>query len=602
MSYRSFKRVLGETHLELKCLILFGVSLLILFSGSLLLYLKLTQDLVYQEYRNKGELLVDQAMFAEHWKKIENLKEGEYDDLVGRLTENLSKQDYDWRFIRPGQTDDSELTPEEQKQRERELKLLDEFTRAGPSPDPDTGQTRYKEVFLPGDDNYRYYQAIYASEQNCVTCHSPFHQAEGSIVFGGGGISRRAPLMLGDLMAIAEIKIPSRPLQDALYWNMAILLTISIITVFVAMLAFYITIRYVIVKPLRHLRDVSDEISHGNVTLRADIHTGDEFESLAVAFNRMLRNLVSVQEDLRDVNADLDAKVDELAQVNMRLYEMNAVKSDFLATMSHELRTPLNSILGFSEVLESVESLNDQQKRYVQNIRKSGSVLLDMINDILDLAKMESGKMDTRLADFQIEQIVAAQCDMARPLAEKKNIDLEHSVPGELPPMHQDQSRVQQILNNLLSNAIKFTPEGGRITVSVKEDGDGSMVMRITDTGVGIADDDKQTIFEKFRQARGGDAGAADAMTREYSGTGLGLSIVKELCRLLEGEISVESELGKGSTFTVRLPWRLQEQPRLDSALAEGFEVFSKPKLDVPLLKHSGGDDPSSAVEANAVE
>ena len=187
-----------------------------------------------------------------------------------------------------------------------------------------------------------------------------------------------------------------------------------------------------IVKPLRHLRDVSDAISRGNTTLRADIHTGDEFEELAVAFNRMLRHLTDVQEEIRQVNANLDGKVDELAQANMRLYEMNMLKSDFLATMSHELRTPLNSILGFSEVLGSIDALDEKQKRYVQNIQKSGKTLLEMINDILDLAKIESGKMETRLTDFRIAQVVAAQCDMARPLTERKNIDLESHVDAGL--------------------------------------------------------------------------------------------------------------------------------------------------------------------------
>ena len=217
------------------------------------------------------------------------------------------------------------------------------------------------------------------------------------------------------------------------------------------MVALYAIVRYVIVKPLRHLRDVSDAVSRGNATLRADIHTGDEFEELATAFNRMLRHLISAQEELRQANTNLDGKVDELAQANMRLYELNTLKSDFLATMSHELRTPLNSILGFSEVLGSIDALDDKQKRYVLNIQKSGKTLLEMINDILDLAKIESGKMETRLTDFRIGQVVTAQCDMARPLTERKNIDLESHVEPDLPPMHQDQARVQQVLNNLLS-------------------------------------------------------------------------------------------------------------------------------------------------------
>jgi signal transduction histidine kinase len=264
----------------------------------------------------------------------------------------------------------------------------------------------------------------------------------------------------------------------------------------------------------------------------------------------------------------------------MRLYELNLLKSDFLATMSHELRTPLNSILGFSEVLGSIDALDDKQKRYVQNIQKSGRTLLDMINDILDLAKIESGKMDTRPTEFRIGQVISAQCDMARPLSEKKNIDLRVEMPHDLPPMRQDQARVQQILNNLLSNAIKFTPEGGWITVSADRDDRDFLVMKVSDTGVGIAEEDRHAIFEKFRQGRTALPGG-EAITREHSGTGLGLSIVKELCKLLGGEISVISELGKGSTFIVRLPWNLQEQPRLDSTLIEGFAEFSKARVDL---------------------
>jgi signal transduction histidine kinase len=252
--------------------------------------------------------------------------------------------------------------------------------------------------------------------------------------------------------------------------------------------------------------------------------------------------------------------------------------------MSHELRTPLNSILGFSDVLGSIASLNDKQQRYVQNIQKSGRTLLEMINDILDLAKMESGKMEFRLTEFGIGQVVGAQCDMARPLTEKKNIDLEIAIEPDLPPMRQDQARMQQILTNLLSNAIKFTPEGGRIVVGVRRDDENRLVLEISDTGVGIAEEDQQTIFEKFRQGRGS-LPTGDAMTREYSGTGLGLSIVKELCKLLGGEISLHSELGKGSTFTVRLPWRLQDQSRLDSPLAEGFDDLTKGRFEFPAAR-----------------
>ena len=163
------------------------------------------------------------------------------------------------------------------------------------------------------------------------------------------------------------------------------------------------------------------------------------------------------------------------------------------------------------------------------------------------------------------------------PLSEKKNIDLTTEIQPDLPPMFQDQSRVQQILNNLLSNAIKFTPEGGRIRVAASCNGRDELLLRVVNTGVGIAEEDRQIIFEKFRQGKTALPGG-NAITREYSGTGLGLSIVKELCRLLDGEVTVESEVGLGSTFTVRLPWKLQSSPAWNT----DFFVVSPVKKAAP--------------------
>ena len=138
------------------------------------------------------------------------------------------------------------------------------------------------------------------------------------------------------------------------------------------MVALYYVVKYIVIKPLNHLRDVSDAVARGDLAQRADIHTNDEFEDLAASFNKMLVHLVEAQAELREANEELDDKVDELAHLNMQLHEMNRLKGEFLATMSHELRTPLNSIIGFSEVLQSLDALNDKQKRYAQNIQKSG--------------------------------------------------------------------------------------------------------------------------------------------------------------------------------------------------------------------------------------
>src|SRR5262244_779237 len=288
----------------------------------------------------------------------------------------------------------------------------------------------------------------------------------------------------------------------------------------------------------------------------------------------MLRSLVSMQDRLRKVNADLDRKVDELAQANLALYESNRLKSDFLATMSHELRTPLNSILGFSDVLISSDHLSDKQQRWVGNIKSSGERLLNLINDILDLAKIEAGKMQVRLEEFSIHDVVEGLLNMFRPLAEKKNIDLRGQIDPGIPLLRQDVVKLQQILQNLLSNAIKFTPEGGRVLLKAEAD-PLHVVLTVTDTGVGIAPEEQELVFEKFRQS-------GNPLTREHGGTGLGLSIVRELAKLLGGEITLYIELGRGSTFTVRLPLQLSEEPRLEFDLAnERIDLSKAQRIDV---------------------
>lgn len=555
MAYKSFKELLGETSLERKCRFLFGLCLLVLITGSFWWYGSRTKDLVFTTTRSTGRHLVDAVMINYHWKNLEADKK--YTNPIETLGKMLQNQHYSWRILSP------DATPDELGSYTRlDAAMIDYFV-AQPAPgeavaSPTTGPgpldaTEFREYRTPNNKEYHYYQAIRV-QHSCLICH------EYRGVAGSKAVNLppdRPKYAEGDLMAVVKVVMPDADTQQALRWNWAILLTTAIITVFLAMLAAYVIVRYVIVKPLEHLRDVSDEVRRGNVDARADIHTADEFEELGVAFNRMLRGLVESQEDLRQANESLDDKVDELARANMHLYEMNRLKSDFLATMSHELRTPLNSIIGFSDVLSSIESLDDKQNRYVQNIRSSGRMLLEMINDILDLAKMEAGKMELRIGRFNFESAVSAQCDMLRPLAERKRIDVTYSVAPGLETVEQDQSKVQQILSNLLSNAVKFTPEGGRITVEARPAAGGSMlVLEVTDTGVGIAPEEQQAIFEKFRQSRVFQAGD-DAMTREISGTGLGLSIVRELCRLLGGDVSLESHLGRGSCFTVRLPTRL---------------------------------------------
>jgi signal transduction histidine kinase len=598
MAYRSIKRVIGETSLERKCRFLFGACLSVLLFVTFWWVEHIAEDLVKGTTVRKGNYLVDTSLLRYHWELWE--RDEVLRELAEEMYRDLQTEEYDYRILALEEEPGTEL-PESPAEEEIVRKLKAEFqerlrdsdgtgqtaagtdtgassTGAGRPADPQIAlqpveggipsgiELVYDYRPVPRDGQIHYYQPVYW-KNSCARCHDDldggdaFSRADQTIIFGQGSYPFR----------VVKVIIPDEETQDAITWNRAILWAIGILTVFLAMVILYVIIRYVVIKPLQHLRDVSEEISRGNKELRAEIHTNDEFEELASAFNRMLRHLTEAQVELQQVNADLDAKLDQLAQLNMRLYEMNRLKSDFLANMSHELRTPLNSIIGFSEVLGGIDSLSDRQKRYAYNIRKSGRLLLDMINDILDLAKIEAGKMDVRLSDFQIAAVVNAQCDMVRSLTEEKNIGLEcHFQPG-MPPIHQDQGKLQQILINLLSNAIKFTPEGGRITVSVHIDQQDQLVLSVADTGVGIAEEDREIVFEKFRQSS--QAIGEGNLTREYSGTGLGLSIVRELCKLLGGEVTFDSELGKGSTFYVRVPSDLRRpehhQSAIDSQLDE---------------------------------
>jgi signal transduction histidine kinase len=607
MSYRSVKRYLGETNLERKCRVLFGLSLLALIIVSFWFYGKRTTQLIEEKNRDTGRRLVDSALLKYHWLKWETSERERQD--VADYSRSLENLDYDWHvvdFNPPPDPDDKIIGPadawerenlpllkallqenlqeydEELRQYREQLTLYEQakerlkqdagsedgavapsLEMSPPSPPEFLPPSLARTVEGKDEREYHYFQPVVWKKTCTVGCHRDLGGADAFLPTAPDYLPQeKMPFR------VVRVSVPYESMSRAITINTAILWTTAIFTFAVAMFFLWAVVKYVIVKPLKHLREVSDEISRGNTSLRADIHTNDEFEDLADSFNRMLRHLVDAQEELRHANTDLDAKVDELAQANMQLYEMNRHKSDFLATMSHELRTPLNSIIGFSDVLKEIETLNSRQRRYVQNIQKSGRDLLEMINDILDLAKMESGKMEIRPSEFTVDAVVSAQCDMVLSLTEEKNIDLNvHIAPG-LPMLFQDQNKVQQILNNLLSNAIKFTPEGGRIDVSARRDERGMLELTVADTGVGIAEEDREVIFEKFRQSVARHNGG-DNLTREFSGTGLGLSIVRELCKLLGGEIDFVSELGKGSKFFVTLPWSVAEHTAARAAAAQ---------------------------------
>ena len=212
--------------------------------------------------------------------------------------------------------------------------------------------------------------------------------------------------------------------------------------------------------------------------------------------------------------------------------------------MSHELRTPMNAIIGFTRlVLRREKALSERNKENLEKVQVSADHLLALINDILDLSKIEAGRMDVDVKPFDVKALIAGCCAEVEPLV-KPGVVLKHDVSGNIGEANTDQARIRQIVINLLSNAVKFTEHGGVTVGAIREDG--SVMISVSDTGSGIPADALDTIFEEFQQVKGSDP--------QHKGTGLGLPITKGFAELLGGSISVQSEVGKGSTFTVRVP------------------------------------------------
>ena len=536
MSYKAFKRLLGETSLERKCRWLLGAGVLVLMTGSFWVYAKQTKDLAYEQMETTGRALLSPILARLHVRGDDRVALDEFQKVA---EENWpeSLKGYNYKLIKPdAKEQDAKPTSDDIS------KMLEIQTDA---------KTNEASRLVTKESAFYYYGAIRARAA-CIECHRNPDRV---------GKLANANLQQDELMGVVRIRLSTQSIEEGFHTNRALLISFAIATSLLIIAGSYLIIRYVIVKPVKHLKEVSEAIATGELNIRSEIQTGDEFEDLSHAFNRMLRNLTNIQERNKKLITDLDRKVDELARVNMALFEGNRLKSEFLSTMSHELRDPLNSIIGFSEVLLSADNLTERQHRYAGNIMSSGQRLMALINDILELAKLEAGKMRLHPEPLNPAAVCEHVAALARPQAEKKNIDIRVVADANAPAARQDVGKIHQILGNLLSNAVKFTPEGGWVTLKAACDGN-DLVFTVSDTGVGIAPEELELIFEKFRQA-------ANPMTREQGGTGLGLSIVRELAKLLGGDVTVQSELGRGSTFTVRVAARLADEPLLGFELSE---------------------------------
>lgn len=319
--------------------------------------------------------------------------------------------------------------------------------------------------------------------------------------------------------------------------------------------AFYLILTRLVFSPVRELRRVSEKVQGGDLRARSLLTTGDEFEELAIAFNEMLDRMETDSDQLHRLNESLDLKVEELASDNVGLFESGRLKNEFLANVSHELRTPLNSIIGFAELLQGMgspsDTTSDKGSRYINNILKSGRSLLDMINELLDMAKIEAGRMEVNLEHTSVEDVLEGLVGIMRPQAKAASIEVDVHIVNNLSTIETDPGKLQQILYNYLSNAIKFSPSPGAVEIIAeqikKQDQSYAVRMMVSDHGPGIPEDMIDMVFEKFRQV---DA----SHTKEHQGTGLGLAICRELAELLLAEVWVESESGQGASFFVEIP------------------------------------------------
>ena len=341
------------------------------------------------------------------------------------------------------------------------------------------------------------------------------------------------------------VELPVKEARAQIYASIFRTSTLLLLGLGMALLASLFVARRV-VRPLETLRKGVERIGGGDMSLRLVLETGDEIEILAEEFNKMTQNL-------RQAYAGLERKVaertQELAVANERLKELDRLKSDFVSNVSHELRTPLTAIKGAVDlVLREVPGpLNEKQTHYLARVRSNTQNLAGLINDLLDLSKIEEGKMEFKATRVSLGGLVHEVVETLKPMAAEKPIALDVAVPEPSILVWADRDKVTQVLMNLIGNAIKFTPPNVMVGVSVESDSTGWVRVSIRDTGAGIPTSEQEKIFEKFYQAtqNGGP---------KPKGTGLGLAISKALVELHGGKIWVESEPGRGSTFSFTLP------------------------------------------------
>jgi len=410
----------------------------------------------------------------------------------------------------------------------------------------------WQETTLNGQRVFRY---LYPLEINteCLDCHG---EPKGQIDISG---HQKEGYKIGDFAGAISVVLPMNRflanLQNNIYRDLGFMLLLIGLTLG----AIYFIMARMVTNPLTQLRDQTKRFGQGNLEVNTEQINAQgeikdltkEFQNMAGQLNELYKNLeqrVAIRtKELAAANKQLEEHHTSLELINAELERSNMMKSQFLATMTHELRTPLTAILAFAEVTIGSENLPQQARNNLKDILEQGRGLLRLINNLLDMAKLEAGHEQLRLIMVDLLDVIAMVEAICAPLAESKGITVIWNIDKDIPMVMGDEEKLQRIFLNLVGNAIKFTPEGGEVKVTVENYHNKEVVVKVKDSGIGMEREQHQRIFEMFYQVESSDA-------RRFKGTGLGLALAKEWIDLHGGSVTVDSEPGKGSLFTVILP------------------------------------------------
>lgn len=411
----------------------------------------------------------------------------------------------------------------------------------------------YGRAELDGAERFRYAQALEV-DNSCLECHG---EPAGEIDITGKAKEGWTLESVGGAISIAiPLESHDQAAQENTVRNGLFFL---LITALIGGVIFLVTHTFMF-KPLQRMQRGFAAMGEGQLNTevsaaRAPQEIGraiKQFNAMASELNVMYESLedqVSDRtNDLQRANAVLEQQRDDLKRLNEELARETQFKSDLLSMVNHELRTPLTSIITFAQISREACPLDrESDRKSWEEIEKNSQILLNMINDMLDIARSDAGSMRTSCEPMDIGDVASAVRSTMAPLAQKYEVSFSTHVDGDVPLVEGDFEKTQRILENLASNAIKFTPDGGSVRLTVERDGAGGVVMRVTDTGIGISPADQERIFDRFFQVD-------STSTRKYNGSGLGLAIVREYAEAQGFTVQVESELDHGSTFIVTVP------------------------------------------------